>query len=85
MRDVVLLIVFMAIIISAIAITATYDPGAVFENILLVFFLSAYTMLLFTISYVFSGLAQNQGTTVFRRLRRRKHSSWSGLPLSSVP
>ena len=55
-RDVVLLIVFMAIIISAIAITATYDPGAVFENILLVFFLSAYTMLLFTISYVFSGL-----------------------------
>ncbi len=55
-RDVLLLIVFMAIIISAIAITATYDPGAVFENILLVFFLSAYTMLLFTISYVFSNI-----------------------------
>jgi len=57
-RDVVLLIVFMAIIISAIALTATYDPGAVFENILLVFFLSAYTMLLFTISYVFSGVTK---------------------------
>jgi hypothetical protein len=57
-RDVVLLIVFMAIIISAIAITATYNPGATFENILLVFFLSAYTMLLFTISYVFSGLTK---------------------------
>ncbi|MGO8807669.1 MAG: hypothetical protein ACLQO7_13950 [Candidatus Bathyarchaeia archaeon] len=55
-RDVILLIVFMAIIISAIAVTATYDPGAVFENILLIFFLSAYTMLLFTISYVFSSL-----------------------------
>ena len=55
-RDVVLLIVFMAIIISAIAVTAMYNPGAVFENILLVFFLSAYTTLLFTISYVFSNL-----------------------------
>jgi hypothetical protein len=55
-RDVVLLIVFMAIIISAIALTAMYKPGAVFENILLIFFLSAYTMLLFTISYVFSNL-----------------------------
>ena len=55
-RDVVLLIAFMAIVISAIAVTAMYNPGAVFENILLVFFLSAYTMLLFTISYVFSNL-----------------------------
>jgi hypothetical protein len=55
-RDVILLIVFMAIIISAIAYTAMVHPGAVFENILLIFFLSAYTMLLFTISYVFSNL-----------------------------
>lgn len=55
-RDVVLLIVFMAAIISVIAVTAMYNPGAVFENILLVFFLSAYTMLLFTISYVFSNI-----------------------------
>jgi hypothetical protein len=57
-RDVILLIVFMAIIISAIAYTAMVHPGAVFENILLVFFLSAYTMLLFTISYVFSNLSK---------------------------
>ena len=55
-RDVVLLIVFMAIIVSAIAYTAMVHPGAVFENILLIFFLSAYTILLFTISYVFSNI-----------------------------
>jgi hypothetical protein len=55
-RDVILLIVFMALIISAIAVTAMYNPGAVFENILLLFFLSAYTILLFTVSYVFSNL-----------------------------
>ena len=55
-RDVILLIVFMVIIISAIAYTAMVKPGAVFENILLIFFLSAYTVLLFTISYVFSNL-----------------------------
>jgi hypothetical protein len=55
-RDVILLIVFMAIIISAIAYTAMVNPSAVFLNILVVFFLSAYTVLLFTISYVFSNL-----------------------------
>lgn len=55
-RDIVLLIIFMAIIISAISYTAMINPGAVFENILLVFFLSSYTILLFTISYVFSNL-----------------------------
>ncbi|HMK95746.1 MAG TPA: hypothetical protein VK536_10155 [Candidatus Limnocylindrales bacterium] len=53
-RDVILLIVFMVIVISAIAFAAMVNPGAAFENVLLVFFLSAYTTLLFTISYVFS-------------------------------
>ena len=33
-RDIVLLIVFMAIVISAISVTAYFKPGAVFENIL---------------------------------------------------
>ncbi|MGA3061120.1 MAG: hypothetical protein ABSD92_12245 [Candidatus Bathyarchaeia archaeon] len=55
-RDVILLVVFMAIIISVLAYAAIINPGAIFEDILLVFFLSSYTMLLFTISYVFSGL-----------------------------
>ncbi len=55
-RDIILLIIFMVIIVSAIAYTATVNPGAVFENILLLFFLSSYTLLLFTFSYVFSNL-----------------------------
>jgi len=57
-KDIILLVVFMAIIISAIAYTAMINPGAVFENILLVIFLSSYTMLLFTFSYVFSNLTK---------------------------
>ena len=59
-RDVILLIVFMAIIISTIAYTAMVHPGAVFESVLLIFFLSAYTVLLFTISYVFSNLSKTK-------------------------
>ena len=55
-RDVVLLVIFMAIIVSALAYGAMVNPGALFEDVLLVFFLSSYTMLLFTISYVFSNL-----------------------------
>jgi hypothetical protein len=57
-RDVILLIVFMAIIVTTIAYTAMINPSAVFEKVLLIFFLSAYTMLLFTISYVFSNLTK---------------------------
>jgi hypothetical protein len=59
-RDVVLLIVFLAIIISVIAYTTMINPGEVFSNVLMVFFLSSYTMLLFTFSYVFSGIAETR-------------------------
>ncbi len=57
-RDIILLIVFMAVIVSVIAYTSFLNPGAVFQNILMVIFLSSYTMLLFTFSYVFSNLAK---------------------------
>lgn len=57
-RDIILLVVFMAIIISVIAYTTMLNPGAVFQNILLIIFLSSYTMLLFTFSYVFSNLTK---------------------------
>jgi hypothetical protein len=57
-KDIILLVVFMAIIISVIAYTSIINPGAVFENILLLIFLSSYTMLLFTFSYVFSNLTK---------------------------
>jgi hypothetical protein len=59
-RDIILLVVFMAIIISAIAYTSLINPGAVFQNILLVFFLSSYTILLFTFAYVFSNVPKNR-------------------------
>ncbi len=57
-KDIVLLVVFMAIIISAIAYTSLVSPGDVFPTILLVIFLSSYTMLLFTFSFVFSNIAK---------------------------
>ncbi len=53
-RDVILLVVVMATVISVIALTSLLNPGAVLNNILLVVFMSSYTMLLFTFSYVFS-------------------------------
>jgi hypothetical protein len=57
-RDILLLIVFIAIMISVIAFTSMIDMGQVFNNILLLVFLSSYTMLLFTFSYVFSNLTR---------------------------
>jgi|WetSurMetagenome_2_1015567.scaffolds.fasta_scaffold43186_2 hypothetical protein len=57
-RDIILLVIFMAIVISVIAYTTIISPGALFQNILLVIFLSSYTMLLFTFSYVFSNLTK---------------------------
>jgi hypothetical protein len=57
-RDIILLVVFMAIIISAISYASIINPGDIVPNLLLVFFLSSYTMLLFTFSYVFSNLAR---------------------------
>jgi hypothetical protein len=55
-KDVVLLVVFMAIIISGLALAAIYTPAELFSDVILVFFLSSYTMLLFTISYMFSSI-----------------------------
>ena len=57
-RDVITLVVVMAIVISVIAYTSLLNPGAVFQNILLLMFLSSYTMLLFTFSYVFSNISK---------------------------
>jgi hypothetical protein len=57
-RDVLLLIVFISVMISVIAYTSIVNPGGVTQNILLVLFLSSYTMLLFTFSYVFSNLTR---------------------------
>jgi hypothetical protein len=57
-RDILLLVAFIAIMISVIAYTSIINPGGVFQNVLLVLFLSSYTMLLFTFSYVFAKLTR---------------------------
>jgi hypothetical protein len=57
-KDIILLVVFIAIVVSAIAYTSIINPGNVFPTILLVFFLSSYTILLYTFSYIFSNLAK---------------------------
>jgi hypothetical protein len=57
-RDIVLLIIFIGIMVSIIAYTTIISPGAIFQNILIVFFLGSYTILLFTFSYVFSNLTK---------------------------
>ncbi|MCW4003916.1 MAG: hypothetical protein NWE95_08405 [Candidatus Bathyarchaeota archaeon] len=59
-RDVVLLIVFIAIVISVIAYTTIISPGEVFSNVLMVIFLSSYATLLFTFSFVFSNLRKRR-------------------------
>jgi hypothetical protein len=55
--DIVFLVVFMAIVISVIAYITMVAPGAALQNMLLIVFLSSYTMLLFTFSYVFSNVS----------------------------
>jgi hypothetical protein len=55
-KDIIMLVVVMAIVISVIAVTSFLNPGQVFENVLLAVFLGSYTMLLFTFSYIFSNL-----------------------------
>ncbi len=57
-RDVLLLIVFIAVMISVIAYTSIINPGGLTSNVLLVLFLSSYTMLLFTFTYVFTNLTR---------------------------
>jgi hypothetical protein len=58
LKDIILLVVFIAIAISVIALTTMYAPGQIFQNILMIVFLGSYTMLLFTFSYVFSKITK---------------------------
>jgi len=63
-RDILLLVVFIAIMVSVIAYTSIINSGAIFQNALLVLFLSSYTMLLFTFSYVFSNLTKKRAQLI---------------------
>ena len=57
-RDIILLVAFIIIMVSVIAYSSLVSSGGLFENVLLVMFLSSYTMLLFTFSYVFAKVTQ---------------------------
>jgi hypothetical protein len=63
-KDVALLVVFIAVVIAVIAYTSTYAPEQLFSNIFLIIFLGSYTMLLYTFSYVFSGLSKKRAQLV---------------------
>ena len=57
-RDILLLVVFMVFMILIIAYTSMVNPGGLVPNILLLVFMSSYSMLLFTFSYVFTNLTK---------------------------
>ena len=64
LRDIILLVVFIAIAITFIALTTMYAPGQIFQNILMIVFLGSYTTLLFTFSYVFSNLTKKRAQLI---------------------
>ena len=57
-RDILLLVVFMVFMILIIAYASMVNPGGLVPNILLLVFMSSYSMLLFTFSYVFTNLTK---------------------------
>src|SRR4030043_1977646 len=59
-RDVVLLVVMVAVVISVVAYISILDPGQIFQNIMLVVFIFSYSLLLFTFSYLFSGMKKRK-------------------------
>ncbi len=63
-RDIILLVTFMAIVISVIAVTSFVAPEQMFQNVFLLIFLGSYTMLLYTFSYVFSKLTKQRAQLI---------------------
>ncbi|MCL1970505.1 MAG: hypothetical protein FWF66_03490 [Candidatus Bathyarchaeota archaeon] len=53
-RDKLMVIGVIAIVFSTIALTSFLNPGNMFGNIILSMFLGSYSMLLFTLAYLFS-------------------------------
>ena len=55
-RDVILLVAMIVVAISVIAYISILNPGQIFQNIILLVFIFSYSLLLFTFSYLFSGM-----------------------------
>jgi len=59
-RDVVMLVVMIVVAVSVIGYVSILDPGQIFQNIILIVFIFAYSMLLFVFSYLFSGMKRRR-------------------------
>jgi hypothetical protein len=59
-KDKLLFVMVLAVVASTIVLTSYINPENMFENVLLSIFLGSYTMLLFTITYLFSDLKQRR-------------------------
>ncbi|MCW4030240.1 MAG: hypothetical protein NWE92_11410 [Candidatus Bathyarchaeota archaeon] len=57
-RDIIMLVIFMTIVISVIAVTSFVAPEQMFTNVFMLLFLGSYTVLLYTFSYIFSSLTK---------------------------
>ena len=55
-RDVILLVAMIVVAISVIACISLLYPGQIFQSIIVLVFIFSYSLLLFTFSYLFSGL-----------------------------
>jgi len=55
-RDVILLVAMIVVAISVIAYISLLYPGQIFQSIIVLVFVFSYSLLLFTFSYLFSGL-----------------------------
>jgi len=63
-RDILLLGAFIVIVVFVISYTSTVNPGGLVPNLLLLLFLTSYTMLLFTFSYVFTNLTRQRAQII---------------------
>ena len=55
-RDVILLVAMIVVAISVIAYISILYPGQLFQSVIVLIFIFSYSLLLFTFSYLFSGL-----------------------------
>ena len=55
-RDVIFLVAMIVVAISVIAYISILYPGQIFQSIIVLVFIFSYSLLLFTFSYLFSGL-----------------------------
>jgi len=59
-KDILMFAIVIAVVVSTIALTSYFNPGNMFENILLAIFLGSYTMLLFTFTHLFSDIKKRR-------------------------